>query len=179
MSKRRYYVAGDGKKYRLIEAMIPFSFDVRRDDCKSAIIGDPWNCLLARGGRRHPNVLAMYVGSGKDAYVVMTDGRGGEPVAVHYTIKATAARVRDQFDTNKKLKTQPVTLSVPTPGRTLEHRSILGKKRRAEVKDGAEVKKRGKANVRRIHRIGVKHRPRARIVGENVVSMLKKDDNAA
>lgn len=178
MSKRRYYVAGDGKKYLLVEATIPFIFYVYRSDCKSAVVGDPWNCLVARGGRRHKNVLAMYIGSGKDAYVIMSDPRGGEPVAVHYTISASAARVRDQFDTNKKLKKQPVTLSPPTAGRTLEHRSNLGKKRREAIKNGAPVATRGKPNATRVHRIGVKHRPRAKLVADNVVSLVKEDEAA-
>jgi hypothetical protein len=176
--KKRYYEAGDGTKYPLIEATIPFAFKVYRTDCKAAVIGDPLNCLIARGGRRHPNVLALYIGTGKDAYVILSDGRGGAPVAVHYTLNAKASRVRDHFDTNKKIKTQVITLSVPTPGRTLEHRSALGKKRREEIKNGAEVKKRGHGNTSRVQRLGVRHRPRAKLVND-IVRLATRDGEAA
>ena len=174
MSKRRYYVAGDGKSYPLREAMVPFNFKVYRKDCKSAIVGDPSNCLIAKGARRHKNIDAVYIGSGKDAYVVMNDGRGGKPFAVHYTINAAAAKVRDEFDRNKNMAAKEVVLSVPTAGRTLDHRSMLGKKRRKAIKAGAEIKKRDKPSVTRVQRIGMKHRPRANI-DRNLVSLQTHD----
>jgi hypothetical protein len=167
MAKRLYYTAGDGTKFPLREAMIPFSFNVYRKDQKAACVGDPFNCLIAVSGRRHKNVLAMYIGSGKDAYVVMTDGRGGRPIAYHYTINARASKVRDNFDQNKKIDSQMVTLSVPTPGRTREHRAKLGKARNAAIKAGAEVKKRG-ASVKAVR--AFKYRPHATIES-NVVTL--------
>jgi hypothetical protein len=177
MAKRRYYVAGDGTKYLLREAMVPFSFKVYRSDCKSAVVGDPFNCLISVGARRHKNVVAMYIGTGKDAYVVMTDGRGGKPIAYHYTINAKASKVRDNFDTKKKLDTQVITLSVPTPGRTLDHRKKLGKARYKAIKAGAEVKKRG-PSISRVQRIGVKYRPHATIE-DNVVSIKPRENEVA
>lgn len=178
MSQQRYYIAGDGTKYPLREAEFPFSFKVYRSDCRTAVIGDPFNCLIAKGGRRHKNVIALYIGSGKDAYVIMHDLRSGVLVAVHYTINARAAKVRDDFDSDKKLATQVITLSVPSNGRTLEHRRMLDKKRREAIKNGAPVTKRETQSITRVKRIGVKHRPHAAIKN-NVVSMARDDEEAA
>jgi hypothetical protein len=132
--------------------------------------------VIALGARHDPNIYDMFIGSGKDAYVIFR-GRDGL-VAVHYTINARAAKVRDDFDANKKLKTQWIKLSAPTAGRTLEHRSKLGKKRRAAVKAGAPIKHRTKPIRSREQRIGVKQRPRAKIV-KGVVSLAVNNDDAA
>jgi hypothetical protein len=170
---QRFYIAGDGTKYPLIEAMTPFSIMVYRTDCKKAVVGDPYNCLIAIGARRIKHILAAYIGSGKDAYVIMKIGKQSKPVAVHYTINAKASRVRDTFDKAGAPETQVITLSAPTPGRTLAHRSKLGKARNQAIKAGGPVKKRGKPNATRIMRLGVTHRPRAKIE-RNAVSLKKK-----
>lgn len=172
---RRFYIAGDGTKYPLIEAQTPFSIDVHRADCRKAITGDPANCLIALGARRHRNVDAAYIGSSKDAYVIMRYGRSIKAVAVHYTINARTSALRDAFDTNSKLLIQTVTLSPPSPGVTLAHRAKLGKRRREEVKNGALQKKRGPQKTSRVVRLGVPHRPRARIERNNV-SLPQKDE---
>jgi hypothetical protein len=174
---QRYYVAGDGIKYILKEASLPFSFPVYRSGCKAAVIGNASECIIARSGQKHPNVHALYIGSSRDAYVIMRDGPGGKLYAVHYRINARAARVRDIFDADKKIKSQMVTLSVPTVGVTLAHRSKKGKQRREEIKNGSPVTKRETVHTTRQERIGVKHRPRAKI--ENNVVTLKSRDEAA
>jgi hypothetical protein len=171
---QRFYVAGDGAKYVLKEAALPFSFPVYRSGCKSAVIGDPVQCIIAKSGQKHPNVYALYIGSGKDAYVIMKDGPGGKLYAVHYRINTKAARVRDLFDTDKKLKSQMITLSVPTEGVTLAHRSVVGKRRRDEIKNGSPVTKRSTPSLNRQQRLGVKQRPRAKIV-DNVVTLESRD----
>lgn len=168
---QRYYVAGDGVKYPLIEAVVPFSFKVYRSDCSKATVGDPYNCLIAMGGRRHRNVHALYIGSGKDAYVIMKIA-STPPYAVHYTIATAAARVRDNFDANKTLATQTITLDPPTPGRTMEHRSKLGKKRRAEIKAGSPIRKREVTPEDRERRRQVRHRPQAKIERDGVVHLV-------
>ena len=54
-------------------------------------------------------------------------------------------------------------LKAPSNGRTLSHRRSLGKSRREKIKQGAEVKKRAAPQSRRITRLGVAHRPKAKI----------------
>ena len=167
---KRYYVTGDGKRYPLFEAPYDYPITVYKSDCKKAIIGDPAQCLIALGARRDKLVEAAFIGSGKDAYVVFRATKLREAYALHFTLNAEASRVRDWFDSHKGATSQMITLSAVTAGRTLAHRSVLGKKRRQAIKDGAEVKRRGKPNETRITRIGMKHRPHA-IIEKNVVTV--------
>lgn len=175
----RYYLTPDGVRYPLYEAPIPFTIKVYRKDCKDAVVGDPVQCLIAKGAKRHRNVLHAFIGGGKDAYVIMKNGAEGKPIAVHYTLNAVAVRVRKTFDDHKKMAAQEITLAAPTAGRTMAHRSKLGKKRRAAIKAGAEVKKRGKLTEAQIHHIGSKHRPVAKIVKNVVTVPTEKDEEAA
>jgi hypothetical protein len=156
----RVYTAPDGTKYPLTESPWDMMFKVYKSDRRKATTGDPGNCLLARGIRRHRDVLDVFIGSGLDAYVVFkqTDDRPAH--AVHFTIKTAVRRIIDRFDADKKTESQTIVLSKPTKSRTLEGRSKLGERRRLEVKNGAPVKKRG-PQVRRVHRLGVHNRPQA------------------
>ena len=90
--------------------------------------------------------------------------------AEHFTIYASSARIRDAFDVKRPVETQILKLSAPTPGRTLDARVKLGARRRAQVKAGAEVKRRGPQQGRRIMRLGTAHRPTAMIKGGNVIT---------
>jgi hypothetical protein len=132
------------------------------------VIGDPTQCLIAMGARRDKTVHAAFIGAGKDAYVVFKSTKLRKAHALHFTTNAQAARVRDYFDAHKGTVTQNIELSAPTAGRTLSHRKALNKKRRAEIKNGAEVKKRGKPKAQRVH--GLKYRPRVQ-VENNVVTL--------
>jgi hypothetical protein len=179
MTKRRYYIAGNGVKYPLYEAPYKYSITVYKADCKKAVTGDPSQCLIAMGARRDKQVEGAYIGSGKDAYVIFKALRGKPAHALHYTLNAQASRVRDFFDTHKGVATHTIELSAVTAGRTLDHRSKLGKKRAAAIKNGTHtVKSRGKQNATRIMRIGVKHRPKANIT-ENVVTMKPREQEIA
>jgi hypothetical protein len=175
---KRTYVAGNGKAYPLYEAPYKYDITVYKTDCPKASIGDPEHCLIARGALRDKALEAAYIGAGKDAYLCFKATKLRKAYALHFTINAEAGRIRDFFDTHKGVATRTVTLSPPTAGRTLDYRSKLNKKRRAEIKAGAPVNKRGKPNTTRIMRIGVKLRPRAQIVN-NVVSMPQRSDVAA
>lgn len=165
----RTYKAQDGNEYPLEEASYDFAFKAYRTDCKKSIIGDPILCVLANGMRRQKHVIEAYVGSGGDAYLIL-EPTPEKPYAhaVHFTIPTTAARVRDEFDKNKKIQSQIIWLKAPTAGRTIEARSKLNKKRYEEVKNGAPVKRRGKQNASRVARIGMKHRPKAKISRKTV-----------
>ena len=165
---KRYYVTGDGKRYPLFEAPYDYPITVFKSDCRKAIIGDPAQCLIALGARRDKLVDAAFIGSGKDAYVIFKATKIRKAYALHFTMNAEASRVRDYFDGHKGATSQMITLSAVTPGRTMDHRSKLGKKRREEIKAGAEVKKRGKQAETRIMRVGMKHRPHA-VIESNVV----------
>lgn len=176
---KRIYVAGDGKKYPLVEAPYTYPITVYKTDCRKAHVGDPEQCLVALGALRDKNVEAAYIGAGKDAFVCFKATKTRKAYALHFTLNAKASRVRDYFDSHKGATTQTITLSPPTAGRTLEHRSKLNKKRRAAVKAGAEVKKRTKQHTTRVMRLGpTAHRPKAKIEN-NVVSLPQQTDEAA
>jgi hypothetical protein len=164
MTKQLEYELADGTRVPLFEAEYDTAFKIFKSDRRKAKVGDPKACIEALGICRKPNVLEAHIGSGKDAYVVYskTPGRSFKH-AVHHTMPAQSGRVRDQFEVKGSPKTQTLFLKAPSSGRTLAHRKTLDKKRRAEVKAGAPVKKRGKPNKTRIHRLGVAHRPRAKI----------------
>jgi len=151
-------------EYPLYEALYAYSITVYKSDCRKAVIGDPTQCLIALGAKRDPQIQDAFIGSGKDAYVIFKK-KGNKPAhALHFTIAAQAAKVRDYFDTNKGATTQIIKLNAPTAGRTLAHRSKLNKARAARIKDGTHVPKRREGTKQtRIIRLGVAHRPSASI----------------
>lgn len=173
------YKLADGTKVPLFEADHGMSFKVRRADRRGAVTGDPTNCVEARALCRMRGALEAYIGSGKDAYVVFK-GTGTRPFnhALHFVILAKAARTRDAFDTNKKLKEVNLELAAPTGKRTLKHRRMLDRERAKAIKAGAPVKKRGTIRQERITRLGVPHRPRAKIV-DGVVSLNEQQSEQA
>lgn len=118
--------------------------------------------MLALGVRRDSDVLDVYIGSGKDAYVTFK-ARGDEPAhAVHFTIATSVRRIIDGFDKDKNARTQIIVLKRPSTARTLEHRRTLNNRRHKEIRNGATVARRG-SSVKRVARIGVEHRPRPRV----------------
>lgn len=166
----KYYMDGNGVKYPLSEAPYDYGITVYKSDCKKAVTGDPNQCLIAKGIKRDRSVEAAYIGSGKDAYVIFKASKTRKAYALHFTINAQAARVRDFFDTHKGVTTQDLKLSAPTPGRTLAYRRKLNKTRAAAIKAGThKVKPRGPSKTR-VMRLGVHHRPRAS-VEHNAVSV--------
>jgi hypothetical protein len=171
--QRRFYTTPQGDKYPLYEAPYDTAFHVYKSDKRRAIIGDPHSCLLALGIRRDPRVLDAYIGSGRDAYVVFAKGQGKKgPFALHFTVNAEAARMRDLFDTKHAPTSQIILLSAPTQGRTLAARSRMNKRRREEIKNGATVQLRT-VHSPRITRLGVPNRPRATIT-KNTVTVVKE-----
>lgn len=171
MAKELNYQLEDGTTVPLFEAEYDTAFKVFKSDRRKSVIGDPKHCIEAVGLCRLPNVQEAYIGSGRDAYVVYKSTANRNFLhAVHFTIPSSSQKVRDAFDTKKALKSQVLLLKVPSKGRTLQHRRLLNKARRAAVKNGATVKKRGGKSKQRIHRLGVDHRPRAQIK-EGMVSV--------
>lgn len=175
---KRYYTTGNGKTYPLYEAPYDYTITIYRKDCRRAEQGDPEQCLIAMGAMRDKAIEAAYIGSAKDAYICFKSTKLRKAYALHFTINARAAEVRDYFDLHKGMETKVIKLSTPTAGRTLNYRAKLDKRRRAEIKAGAPVKKRSTPRETRITRIGVAYRPKARITN-NVVSMTPKSDEAA
>jgi hypothetical protein len=165
------YKTPEGDQFPLKEALTPFSILLYRKDRRMAIIGDPEHCLVALGACRHRNVYKAFIGSGRDAYIVMRTAEGH--VAFHYVIPAAAARARDEFETNRKMVKREITLEPPTAKRTIAARRRLDKRRRAEIAAGSPVKKRGTPKKTRIMRLGVPHRPAAQIK-QNVVTVPDK-----
>lgn len=159
----------DEKNHPLIEAEFDTAFTVYKSDRRKAVIGDPTGCIEAVGLRRIPNVAFAHIGAGGDAYVGFKDKDSVTGIKVrHFMIPARAAKVRDAFDVKGSPPTQILILKAPTNGRTLSHRSMLGKRRREEIKAGAQPKKRGQQKNKRIHRLGVPLRPRAKIIKNEV-----------
>jgi hypothetical protein len=171
----RHYTAPDGTQYPLTEARYNMVFKVYRSDRRKAVPGDPENCLAARGIRRDKDVLAVYIGSGKDAYVVFKASKDEDAHAVHFVIKTATRRLVDAFDKDRAATTQQIILHKPTPGRTLENRDRLNKDRHRRIRAGEhQPKRRERPNVRRVARLGVGHRPRAKISRSGNVSMQEE-----
>jgi len=154
----------DNINHPLVEAAYDTAFKVYKTDRRKAVIGDPEKCIEAKGLHRLPNVAFAYIGSGGDAYIGFKDSDSPTGITVrHFLIPAAAAKVRDAFEVKGSPATQLLILKAPTNGRTLSHRSMLGKRRRDEIKAGAQPKKRGPQKNKRITRLGVPPRPRAKI----------------
>ena len=172
MVKQRMYRCKDGREIPLFEADYDIAFTVYKKDRRGAVIGDPNNCLEAKSICDHnPDVIEAYIGSGKEAYIVFreTDSRPFEH-ALHFIIPTRSSKVRDAFDTKKGVDKQILWLRRPTKSRTAKARAKSNKERRKAIKAGAPVKKRGSPKTTRMYRLGVDHRPRAKIK-HNVVSV--------
>jgi hypothetical protein len=166
------YRCKDGREIPLFEADYDIAFTVYKKDRRGAVIGDPNNCLEAKSICDHnPDVIEAYIGSGKEAYIVFreTDSRPFEH-ALHFIIPTRSSKVRDAFDTKKGVDKQILWLRRPTKSRTAKARAKSNKERRKAIKAGAPVKKRGSPKTTRMYRLGVDHRPRAKIK-HNVVSV--------
>lgn len=173
MTARSY--VHDGVKHPVLEADYDTAFKVYKSDRKKAVIGDPTACIEAKGLCRLANVQFAYIGGGGDAYVGFKDEKSATGVTVrHFTIPSKAKKVRDTFEIKGAPDTQLLMLKAPSPGRTLKHRAVLGKRRRDEIKQGAIEKKRGPQRKTRIIRLGVHNRPRAKITKNNEVSVERK-----
>jgi hypothetical protein len=146
------------------------AFKTYKSDRRKAVQSDPHSCVLAKGIRRHKDVADVYVGSGLDAYVVFKATDDDEAHAEHFIIRTSVRKIIDKFDVEKKCQSQIITLSKPTKGRTLAHRSKLNGRRNAEIKAGAKVKP-GKSRRPRVDRLGVPHRPRAPISKDGNVNV--------
>lgn len=165
-------VVSGGKKYPLYEAMTNYPVRVYKSDKRKAIQGDPGECMVALGGKRDHSVIDIFIGAGKDAYVVFQATEDRPDHAVHYTIPAATRRIVDAFDSKRSATSAIITLNKPTEGRTMDARKTLNSKRRKRVKEaavkGEDIVKHRKPGVPRIMRLGVVHRPRANIVTEQV-----------
>lgn len=169
MEKQMHYQLADGSRVPLFEAEYDMSFTIYKSDKRKSTIGDPLNCIEAKGICRLPNVIEAYIGAG--ALAVLVFGKtASRPFkhAVHFVIPAKARKVVDAFDTRGAPKTQELKLKVPSKGRTLAYQRRIQRDRHAAIRNGAPVKKRSKPNVTRMQRLGVKHRPRAKIVKDTV-----------
>jgi hypothetical protein len=160
MSKKTY-TARDGTNYPLKEAQYAMLFKAYRSDFRKSVIGDPWECVESKGIKHHRGVLEVYIGSGRNAYVVFKETEDTPATAYHFMISVKAGKIRDNFDQDKKLQTQELRLLPPSKTQTLNARSVMNKKRYAAIKNGTHVPgKRGKPNTTRMARIGAPHRPR-------------------
>jgi hypothetical protein len=160
---QRVYNAPDGEQYPVEEARVSIHFVIYRTDLRRAVKGDPHFCILALGLKRCRNVLDAYIGSGSDAYVIFGATAELPAIAIRYIIPEKTRKIINTFDTVMIVEKQTVELKAPSPGSTLEHRRMLNKKRRLEIKNGAPVKSRGKIHEPRIIRLGVPNRPTAPI----------------
>lgn len=172
MNKERFFTnPNNGKIYPIIEAISNTFFLVFRTDMRKAVIGDSCHCIIALGLKKMDrDIVDAFVTSGKFVYLCY-EPRGVAPYCycVRYQTTAEAARVRDNFDQDKDMKTQRLYLRKPSPGRTLAGRAAANKRRRQEIKDGAPVKARGnQVRNSRLMRIGIAHRPKVHIVRNTV-----------
>lgn len=167
--KRRVYEDADGNRYPLYEATAHLAFKSYKADKKRAVIGDPHSCFVALGLRRLPNVRDVHIGLGKDGYVVFAKGpRSKKPYAEHFTLPAkTVQAAAKLFERGGSPPTQELTLRAPTAGRTLDHRSLLNRRRSKKVRAGARTKthRARRPSVNRLAR-----RPRAHVTNGMVIA---------
>jgi hypothetical protein len=175
----RFYTTPTGERYPLKEARYDIWFKAYRSDRRKAKRGNPGWCLLALGIRRNKDVLDVYVGAGHDAYVIFKATEEEEAHAVHFVIRTEAKKVIDAFDKDRTTKTQPIKLQKPPQSWTLAGRRKNNARRRAEIKAGSPVKRRGKIARSRMGRVGVERRQRAIISKSGNVSMLDEKQVAA
>jgi hypothetical protein len=174
----RFYTAPDGTRYPLKEARYNIMFTIYRSDRSKAVQGDPERCIEALGIKHDKDVLHAFVGAGRDAYVVFKATDDEPATAFHFVIKSQARGVLDNFDKERSVKTQDLRLHRPTKGRTLEARAKMDGDRAKRIKAGEHVpKKTFKPRKRRVDRLGVPNRPRARISKRGDVSMAQKELN--
>ena len=149
-----------GRTWPLEEADTDYSFRVYKAHRRKAVIGDPTSCLIAMGLQRDEDIAAAFIGSGKDAFVVFKGKVVAHrcPPLRHPGCRREGAR---HLRPEGLSRTQWLTLSAPTPGRTLEARRKLDKRRREEIKDGTRtVTHRDTPNKKRVTRLGVANRPK-------------------
>lgn len=164
MTKKLEYQLEDGTTVPLFEGEYDMAFKVYKSHRKTAVIGHPLHCIEAKGLCKLKNVREAYIGSGKDAYVVFEQTPRRDYLhAVHFIIPVPSAKVRDSFEVRGAPATQTLLLRAPSNGQTLKYKRETNKKWREAVKNGKHVEQRGKINQTRISRIGVAHRPRAKV----------------
>jgi hypothetical protein len=168
----RIYTAPTGETFPLTEAKYDMGFKVYKSDKRRAIPGDPRSCLVALGIRRDPKVRDVFIGSGKDGYVIFKGVGKEQDHAVHFCVNASARRVVDGFDKDRTARTQTITLSRPSAARTLDARRVLDDRRRLAIKNGThKVKHRGPNKGVRIAWLGVPNRPRPKVLKGGSVTM--------
>jgi hypothetical protein len=182
METTRFYTTADGVKFPLYEAMYDYHFTVHKVDCVKAKIADPEGCLLALGIKHDKKVLAAYIGSGRDAYIIFK-ARPGAPHsfqhvahAVHFMIPTTSGRVRDYFDAHEGKEILALKLTPPTATQTKDAKATYDKVRAERIKNGEIVPvPRRQPRSTRITRLGVPHRPKAIISREGVTVPERAD----
>jgi len=170
----RFYTTPAGERYPLKEARYDMQFKAYRSDRRKAKPGDSGWCLMALGIRRNKDVLDVYIGSGHDAYVIFKETADDPAQAVHFVIRSEARKIVDAFDKDRAAKTQPIELKKPPISWTLARRRENNARRRAEIRNGAVIKRRGKIAKSRMERLGVKHRQRPKISDSGSVSMFEQ-----
>jgi hypothetical protein len=164
MSKAQLQYQSKDGPVPLFEADHEMAFKVYKSDRRKAVVADPLNCIEAKGLCRNRGVREAHIGTGGDAFVVMKHTATRPfPHALHFIIPAASKKVRDLFETKKNITSQVLTLMAPTAGRTILNRRRLNKARREAIKKGAPIKKQAKPRVGRLQRLGMAHRPRAKI----------------
>jgi len=172
----KIYTTPSGERYPLVEARYNMAFTAYRSDRKKAVINDPRNCWAALGIRRDPEVLDVYIGSGRDAYVIFKATPDAPAQAVHFIINTTMRHLIDAFDRDKTARTMTIELMRPSSSEQLSRRTAKAKERYVKTKAKGKAKtetpaQRARTRRSRVQRIGVAHRPRAQISKSGNVSM--------
>lgn len=159
-----FFKTPDGTKYEIKEALYPVDITVFRSDEKKAIVSDPFSCAIALGIKRLAGVIEAYIGTGSHAYIIFKATKDDPAHALHFVIATGAAKIRDEFDKDKKIKTQKVRLLPPSPSQTLAKMAAYSQQWRDEVESGKRTPvSRGAAKKSRFARLGLVHRPRANV----------------
>jgi hypothetical protein len=171
----RFYTAPDGTRYPLTEARYDMMFKCYRSDRRKAVPNDPEKCLVALGVKRHKDVLYVYIGSGRNGYIVFKATEDEPAHAVHFAIDTKTRKIIDGFDKDRSAESQTVVLKKPPHSWRLDVRRESDARRRREIRDGSPVNRRGRIARPRIERIGSSHRPLAPISSSGNVNVSSEE----
>jgi len=165
-SKIAYMADSAGDLYPVLEAEHDMAFCVYRRDQKKGVVLDGFNCVEAKGMKRHRQIHDAYVSSGRVAYALINsavriDGKHWDRIWRRFILPKRAQTVRDEFEVSRAVKKQTLTLMAPSRSQTREGMRA-GHKRwkdaggvRSTAGDSTEARKN---RTTRLQRLGVHHR---------------------
>lgn len=164
--KQSFYKSPVTGNETLLElADYPIIWEVLRKDGKYAVAKSPTDCIIATAIKRMPDVVEVFISSGKFAFITFKAGRGRPAITRKFTINSTSRKVIDDFDQNKKVRRVVIRLGTLRDADLPEVKTTYHHIRAEKIKNGTHtVTHRATPTKTRYMRIAVVHRPRPKIV---------------